>query len=39
MCPLAPAQATVEPVAQDRFLVKVTLTRSVRDKLELARDL
>jgi hypothetical protein len=34
-----PPRAVVEPVAEDRFLVKLTLTRTARDKLELARDL
>jgi hypothetical protein len=32
-------RAILEPLAEDRFLVKVTLTRTTRDKLELARDL
>jgi hypothetical protein len=38
--PVLPSpRAVLEPLAEDRFLVKVTLTRSARDKLELARDL
>jgi len=34
-----PPIKTLEPLAADRFLLKVTLTRAMRDKLELARDL
>jgi 5-methylcytosine-specific restriction endonuclease McrA len=38
--PAAPTpRAVLEPRAEGRFLVKVTLTRAARDKLELARDL
>jgi 5-methylcytosine-specific restriction endonuclease McrA len=33
------ARARVEPLSQDRFLVKFTASRALRDKLELARDL
>jgi hypothetical protein len=39
--PLPPPQARrarVEPLDADRFLVKFTLSRTARDKLELARD-
>jgi hypothetical protein len=32
-------QARVEPLSQDRFLVKFTASRAMRDKLEQARDL
>jgi hypothetical protein len=35
----ASTRASLEPLGEDRFLVKVTLTRATRDKLELARDL
>jgi hypothetical protein len=37
--PPAPTRARVEPLSQDRFLVKFTASRAMRDKLELARDL
>jgi hypothetical protein len=32
-------RARVEPLSSDRFLVKLTASRALRDKLELARDL
>jgi hypothetical protein len=35
----APTRVQVEPLSQDRFLVKFTASRTMRDKLELARDL
>jgi hypothetical protein len=35
----APARARVEPLSQDRFLVKFTASRAMREKLELATDL
>lgn len=31
--------ARIEPLSADRFLVKLTVSRALRDKLELARDL
>jgi hypothetical protein len=33
------SRSVLVPLAEDRFLIKVTLTRAARDKLELARDL
>jgi len=35
----AHARTRVEPLSSDRFLVKFTASRALRDKLELARDL
>jgi hypothetical protein len=35
----SPKPARVEPLSADRFAVKLSIGRSVRDKLELARDL
>jgi 5-methylcytosine-specific restriction endonuclease McrA len=37
--PPAPPRACIEPLSQDRFLVKFTASRAMRDKLELAGDL
>jgi 5-methylcytosine-specific restriction endonuclease McrA len=37
--PPAPTRAQVEPLSQDRFLVKFTSSRAMREKLELASDL
>jgi 5-methylcytosine-specific restriction endonuclease McrA len=37
--PPAPARAHIDPLSQDRFLVKFTASRAMREKLELARDL
>lgn len=37
--PVAPARTRVEPLSADRFLVKFTASRVLRDKLDLARDL
>jgi hypothetical protein len=45
VAPSAPARpaptssSRIDPLSLDRFLVKLTVTRSVKDKLELARDL
>jgi hypothetical protein len=42
VAPSAPppvARPTIKPVAEDRFLLRITVRRTVRDKLELARDL
>jgi hypothetical protein len=35
----AAARAQLEPLSQDRFLVKFTASRAMREKIELARDL
>jgi len=37
--PIAQARTRVEPLSSDRFVVKFTASRALRDKLELARDL
>jgi hypothetical protein len=37
--PAMPARAQVEPLSQDRFLVKFTASRAMKEKLEHARDL
>jgi hypothetical protein len=35
----APSRAKIEPLSQDRFLVKFTASRAMKEKLEIARDL